>query len=144
MGGALVARMGRRGSLAVFGMLQAVAVLGYLLPAAGHVEASVLYPVVLGAAFASGMATAALYTNMMDRSDPDTAATDFTLQQSLCAIGPMIGATTSGVSAAYLGYSGHFLLCGIVTCAGALLVALRLSGRTAAPAIPVSAGEARG
>jgi len=132
-GGALVASLGRKTSLALFGLLQAASTCGYLLLAAGRVEPLVLYPVVSAAAFAGGMATAALYTNMMDRSDPDTAATDFSLQQSLCAVGPLLGSTLSGVSAARLGYGGHFVLCAAVASAGAALVAWRLTASTAAP-----------
>ena len=84
-------------------------------------------------AFAGGMATAALYTNMMDRCDPRTAATDFTLQQSLCAVGPLIGSSLSGFSAARFGYTAHFTLCAGVTLVSALVVARWLTARDAAP-----------
>ena len=100
--------------------------------------ALVLYPVTAMAAFTGGMSTAALYTSMMDRSDPKTAATDFTLQQSLCAVGPMIGAMVSGFSAAGLGYAAHFLLSAGVLLIGVALVAGRLTTRHAAPATPAA------
>ena len=69
------------------------------------------------------MATTALYTSMMDRSRSETAATDFTLQQSLAAIGPVIAASFSGFSAAALGYGGHFLVATGVQVAVVLIAA---------------------
>lgn len=140
LGGGLVQRLGRKRSLAFFGVLQATGICGYLLPAMGYVTPLALYPVVVLAAFAGGMATTALYTNMMDRSDPGTAATDFTLQQSLCAIGPLLGSTLSGFSAAGLGYAGHFSICAAISLTGAFVVALRLTARTAAPRV-VAVGD---
>ena len=126
-GGALIPRVGRKPSLVLFGSLQAVALCAYLVPAAGMVRPAAIYGVAMAVAFAGGMATAALYTNMMDRSDPRTGATDFTLQQSLCAFGPVLGASLSGLSAARLGYTMHFVLCASVSLVGVLIVARWLS-----------------
>ena len=80
-------------------------------------------------AFTGGMATAALYTHMMDRCRARDAGTDFTVQQCLCAIGPLIGSSASGFSAAAFGYAGHFLLCVGVSLFPAALVALWLEVR---------------
>jgi RhtX/FptX family siderophore transporter len=107
-GGWLTGVLGRRVSLSLFACLHAVALSGYLLPANGLVRIGWIYGLVLFVAVAGGLATAALYTCMMDRSDPTTAATDFTLQQSLCAVGPVIGAVLSGSLAAKFGYSTLF------------------------------------
>lgn len=120
-GGALVGRVGRRRSLVAFALLHAAALAGFALPAAGLDRAAVVVAVSMAAAFAGGMATAALYTCMMDRASAPTAGTDFTLQQSLAAIGPIGGAALSGMSAAALGYAPHFLLAG---CAALLAATL--------------------
>ena len=136
LGGLLVNALGRRTSLVLFGVLHALALIGYLLPATGHVQPVVLYGVVLAAAFTGGLATAAIYTSMMDRSDPATSATDFTLQQSLCALGPMVAAILSGVVAERFGYPALFAAC--------VLVALAAAGLAARRAIPTSALPAAG
>jgi len=140
-GGMLVHRVGRKRSLYLFGVLQAMAQCAYLLPAFGSVTTSVLYAVVATVAFAGGLATASLYTNMMDRSDQLSAATDFTLQQSLCAVGPLIGSTLSGFCAARLGYPTHFVLCALVSLSAAAVVGWRLSSRDAAPMLEASVAE---
>lgn len=139
-GGLVVRRLGRKPPLIGFALLQAAAIALFLLPASGHDGMAVVYAVATAVAFAGGMGTAALYTAMMDASHPATAATDFSLQQALCAFGPLLGAALSGLSAAAFGYRGHFLLtCLIALGAVALVAATRLP--TAAPAPAVSEAE---
>ncbi len=77
---------------------------------------------------------------MMDRSDPRTAATDFTLQQSICAFGPMLGAATSGFIASSLGYPLHFLLAASVNLIAIAIIFRWLTAQSAAPA-PLSLAE---
>jgi len=140
-GGILVHRVGRKRSLFLFGVLQAIALCAYLLPAFGFVAPQAIYAVAFTVAFAGGLATASLYTNMMDRSDRRSAATDFTLQQSLCAVGPLVGSTLSGFSAARLGYPAHFVLCALVALAAAVVVGWRLTARDAAPMLETAVAE---
>ncbi|MEL7059036.1 MAG: MFS transporter [Acidobacteriota bacterium] len=110
--GAAIHRLGRRTSLTLFGGVQSLAVLSYLVPAAGGPPSlGVVAAAVFVTALAGGLATTALYTAMMEGSRRETAATDFTLQQSLCAVGPVIGTALSGFSVVALGFSGHFMLC---------------------------------
>lgn len=127
--GALVHRLGRRRSLVGFVAVQGAATLSYALAVGGG-------PIVLGvAAFvvaaAGGLATTALYAGMMDASSERTGATDFTLQQSLAALGPLVGTALSGFSAARFGFAGHYLLCAALSFA---VVALLL--RAAPPRAP--------
>jgi PAT family beta-lactamase induction signal transducer AmpG len=110
LGGALLGTLGRRRAMLGFGWLAALALVGYQVPARELGGLAAVLAVVVGMAAAGGMATAALYTAMMDRCRPATAATDFTLQQSLAAIGPLVASGASGASAAALGYAGHFAL----------------------------------
>lgn len=110
VGGLLISRWGRRKSLLAFGGIQAMALALYILLAREVGGLSLIYGVVIASAAAGGMATAALYTRMMDVSRYDSAASDFTVQQSLAAIGPLIAAGLSGFSATAIGYSGHFML----------------------------------
>ncbi|MEM6278717.1 MAG: MFS transporter [Verrucomicrobiota bacterium] len=124
-GGTLVQKLGRKRSLVLFTLLLAFALLSYLAPAATGTWLSVVCAVSL-VSFAGGAATTALYTSMMDRCHPDSSASDFTLQQSLCAVGPLLAAGLSGVSAATLGYAGHFALAAGVTAIVAVFIATRL------------------
>jgi PAT family beta-lactamase induction signal transducer AmpG len=132
--GLLVNTLGRRTSLFVFALFHAVALVGYLMPAGGRTEPVVLYGVVLAAAFTGGLATTAIYTSMMDRSDPASSATDFTLQQSLCAFGPLVSSILSGVVAARFGYSVLFGACVAVAVLAAGLAARRTISSSALPA----------
>lgn len=121
VGGALVRILGRRPAVLTFAVVQAAAILAYLPPAGGSSALGTLAVALTLVAFAGGASTAALYTVMMDASRPETAGTDFTIQQSLCAVGPVIGTGLSGFSVATWGFGGHFLLCAGVTFAAFLI-----------------------
>jgi PAT family beta-lactamase induction signal transducer AmpG len=126
LGGLLVRRLGRRRALVSFAVLQGGGVALLALPAlagGGAAGASAVYGAAVACAFAGGMGTAALYTAMMDRSTGAAAATDFSVQQALAAVGPLLAASLSGWSAAALGYPLHFALCAGVALLSALLVA---------------------
>lgn len=129
LGGRLIGKLGRHRTLALTGILLAPALAAYLAPAQGFGGLTLVYVVVVASAFAAGASTAALYTAAMDAAAYDTAGTDFTIQQSLAAVGPMIAAGVSGASAAALGYSGHFALAAalqlLIVAAAALSPALR-------------------
>jgi MFS family permease len=113
-GGWAITRMDRhrrasRGSALIgFALIQAMAVALYLVPATGVADISLLYLVCAVEHFASGMATAALFTVMMDRSRPEAAATDYTVQASVIVIATGSAAAASGFSADMLGYPTHF------------------------------------
>ncbi len=136
VGGALVRPLGRRRSLVLFGLLQAAAVLGFAwLSWVGPNPARVA-AVAAAEHFASGMATAALFTAMMDFTRRDASATEYTVQASAVVIAQGIGAALSGVSAQALGYTGHFVaaagLC-LAAMGAVWLVLADLDGPTAAP-----------
>ncbi len=59
--------------------------------------------------FAGGMATAALFTCMMDWCRRECSATDYTIQASLVVISTGAASALSGFSAGLLGYKGHFI-----------------------------------
>lgn len=112
-GGALVNPLGRRRALLLFAALQAVSVAGYAALAAltlsgGAPGRGLLYAVCAAEHFASGMATAALFTLMMDWSRPGASATDYTVQASAVVVATGAAAAASGFSAQALGYAGHF------------------------------------
>jgi PAT family beta-lactamase induction signal transducer AmpG len=123
-GGAAVNRIGRRSALTTFGLLQAAAVAGYAYLAIGKPGQAALYAVCAAEHFAGGMATAALFTCMMDWCSSDASATDYTVQASTVVIATAGASAVAGFSAQALGYFGHFCLAtALALCA---LLAVRL------------------
>ena len=134
VGGALVNRLGRKRALLVFGLLQALTVAGYAWLALSTPELAVLYTLCAAEHLAGGMATAALFTCMMDWCSPRSSATDYTVQASAVVIATGTASALSGFSAQALGYFGHFSL-GAVLAGGAVLVVYR-----AFPTTPLELG----
>lgn len=110
IGGALVGPLGRQRALVLFGVIQALAVGLYALHARGVLPADTLALVIGAEHVASGMATATLFTCMMDWCDPRTSGTDYTVQASAVVIAQIGSSALSGYSAELLGYAGHFAL----------------------------------
>lgn len=136
-GGGLITRLGRRRALVAFAGFQAIAVFGYAYVAKDHPGSTVIYGLCAAEHFAGGMATAALFTCMMDWTEPDTVATDYTIQASVVVIATGVAASLSGFSAQRLGYGAHFLLASVFALLVPPLVCAlfpRLSGPSA-PAV---------
>ncbi len=112
----------RKIPLVAFLLAQSIALAGLVLPASGATSIPVVYGAALAVALTGGMATTALYTAMMDASETHFAATDYSLQQALCAAGPLVMASMSGFSASAFGYRGHFILASLLAAGVAVLV----------------------
>jgi predicted MFS family arabinose efflux permease len=128
VGGILVGRLGRLRSLVWFGFGQVITVAGYAYLAftePSRVELAVWLGVEY---FASGMATASLFTSMMDWSRPETAGTDYTVQASAVVIATGVATGISGFSAQALGYGPHFVIAAVL-CVIAVVVVARLYPR---------------
>ena len=117
VGGALVNRLGRRRALVTFGGLQALAVAGYASLALSSQQAFVTALVCGVEHFVSGMATAALFTCMMDWSSAETSGTDYTVQASAVVIATGAASALAGFSAARLGYAAHFWVAALLALA---------------------------
>jgi predicted MFS family arabinose efflux permease len=122
-GGALVQRLGRRTSLVLFGILQSVAIFALAL-AASRGQSLEIAAVCAFEHLTSGMATAALFTAMMDASRPERSATDYTLQACAVVVATGGAAALSGALAKQVGYPTHFAIAAVLSLGGAL-VALR-------------------
>jgi len=107
--GLLMTRLGRKRSLLLFGLLEVLGLLGYLIPAAGIAYRPMLYSIAIAIQFTSSMASTALFTLMMDRSQAATAGTDYTVQTSVAFMGSLGAAAFSGIIAEAIGYQGLFL-----------------------------------
>jgi MFS transporter, PAT family, beta-lactamase induction signal transducer AmpG len=123
VGGWAVPRLGRRRALLGFGVVQVIAVGGYLLPALGIGGYPGLLAVVVADTFFGSCATAALFTLMMDACRPQHAATDYTLQASVVVIAVGVTSSFSGYLAQHLGYAGHFALTAALSALALLAVA---------------------
>jgi RhtX/FptX family siderophore transporter len=143
VGGALVNRLGRKRSLLTFGVLQALTVAGYAGVARVEPTWSMLYAVCAAEHFAGGMATAALFTCMMDWSRPETSATDYTVQASAVVLATATASTLSGFSAQALGYFDHFVLATILAAATLLVVSRLFPGESLGSVEPPSASRRR-
>jgi MFS family permease len=133
LGGALVNPLGRRRALLVFGTLQAAAVLLYALATRGA-SVPVLALICGVEHLASGMATAALFTVMMETCRPEHAGADYTVQACLVVVASIAAAAVSGFSAQAFGYTWHFSLSATLCVAAVAWVALTFHPpRTLAP-----------
>lgn len=117
-GGALVNRLGRRTALVTFGVLQSAAVLAYVVVAAA--DGAGIGGVVLAEHFLSGMATAALFTAMMDACRPGVGATDYTLQACIVVVAQGVGQIVAGMVAGGQGYGVAAAVGGALSLVGAL------------------------
>lgn len=123
VGGLLVNRIGRHRALVLFGVLQALAVLGYstLTPSTPWQTLATLISL---EHFAGGLATATLFTCIMDWCRPGHAATDATVQASTVVIATLIASAVSGFSAERLGHRAHFVFAAVLATGAVLAVAL--------------------
>ena len=115
-GGWATGRLGRRTALVTFGAVQSVGILLCVVPAVAGVGAGLCYVL---EHLLSGMATAALFTAMMDRCRPGLEATDYTLQASIVVLATGLAGGASGLLADAVGYGWHFALCALAALLGA-------------------------
>jgi MFS family permease len=132
--GLWIAKLGRRRALLVFGALQSLAIGSFALAALAP-STPIFYAVTVAEHLTSSMATAALFTAMMDFSRTEMAGTDYTVQASIVVISTGVAAALSGLSAQALGYAGHF---GVA--AGISLVALVIVSRVEWPRVETPPG----
>ncbi len=143
LGGWLADRLTHRTALAGCGLAQSLGLASWVLAAQPQVPVASLGAFVALEHLTSGMATAALFTAMMDRTDRQSAASHYTLQASLVVVGSGLAAALSGWSARHLGYAGHFGLCALLGLAG-VATALRVLGSGVAHRAGEAAAEGGG
>jgi len=128
LGGGLVRRLGYRRALLGFGALQSAAVFLYAMAARGGIAVPGLAVICGVEHLTSGMATAALFTAMMESCRKDHAATDYTVQASVVVVASGLAAALSGFSAKHLGYAGHFTLAGVLAAFAVVFIAAVFRG----------------
>jgi MFS family permease len=113
--------VGRKRALIMFGLLQAASVGGYAYAAAIAPSLHLLYVLCALEHLVSGMATAALFTCMMDWCSRESSATDYTVQASSVVVATGLASMLSGFSAQSLGYFAHFALATALAAAGVVV-----------------------
>ncbi|VEP17334.1 membrane hypothetical protein [Hyella patelloides LEGE 07179] len=102
--GILITPLGRKRSLIIFGIFLALAIALFLIPAVGISSFALICLICIVVQMAIGMTHTAQFTVMMDKSQLNTAGTDYTLQVSIKAFGSLIASSLSGVIAEAIGY----------------------------------------
>lgn len=108
--GWLMTQWGRQRSLVGFGIVANLAVLLYMLPAIGIANLPLLYSICILVSGLQSMVYTALLTAIMDRSNPETAGTDYTTQISAAFLGVVITTVSGGFVAQTIGYAGAIAL----------------------------------
>lgn len=126
LGGWLAGRFPRATALMLFLALETCAMLGYTLVSEGEIVT--VWLAVIAEHVAGGMATAALFTVMMDRCREHSEGADYAFQSCVVIITGMVAGALSGYSATHLGYVGHFSVAALL-CAAAIVLVVMASRR---------------
>lgn len=132
IGGWFAFRVSRRSVLLVTGLGQAATFILYIVAALGIGGTPLLWTATILEGVIGTMATVALFTLMMDASDPDHAGTDYTLFASVFVLVNSIGTFCSAVIADASGYAPAFTIGTVLAAAGCLAVVFVLD-RKAVP-----------
>lgn len=123
LAGFLIAPLGRKRSLVIFGLLQSVAIAVYLLPGMGITNLPWLYLACITVQLFLAMAYTAEFTVMMDKSALNTAGTDYTLQTSVLTLSSILAGTLGGLIAEAIGYASLFGVAMVIGLASVVYIA---------------------
>lgn len=107
-GGGLAFRLGRRRALLGCGIAQALSLLLYAAAAAMPADRLLVWTACITEHLFGGMATVALFTLMMDASDPDHAGTDYTLLACAVVVAQGLAAFVAAAFGDAFGYLWAF------------------------------------
>lgn len=108
LGGWLTFRAGRRKALLISGLAQAAGFGLLVWAAAGPFDIRLLWAATVIEGVLGTMASVALFTLMMDASDPQHAGTDYTLLASVAVVVGSLGGLIGGVLGDAFGYAVTF------------------------------------
>ena len=126
LGGWLAWRFGRRPALVGCGVLQTLSLLLYVACALQPDSRELIYAASTAEHLLGGMATVALFTLMMDASDPAHAGTDYTLLACAIVFGGGLAGLFAGLLGDAIGYAGTFGLSFLLSGAGCLALVLAI------------------
>jgi len=122
LGGILMLRLGQYRALWLFGVLQAIGLIGFVILARlGHSLPGLALAITSENLF-SGMATTAYVAFMASLTNKKFTATQYALLSSLMGIPRVVMTTPTGYLAQWLGWEGFFLFCMASTVPGLWLL----------------------
>jgi MFS family permease len=133
IGGWFAFTAGRRTALLASGLAQAACFVLYIVAAMSPGNVPLLWTATVLEGVIGTMATVALFTLMMDASDPDHAGTDYTLLASCVVLVQSLGAFAGGFVADMIGYAATFII-GTLAAVTGCLVLIRSLDRRPTPA----------
>jgi len=128
-GGWYAYRVGRRSALLAGGLLQTASLLCYVAAALGHGGLAMFWVGTIAEHLFGGMATVALFTLMMDASDPGHAGTDYSLLACAIVIAMGLANFTGATIADAVGYGPTFIAGFLVSLVGCLVLVRSLDAR---------------
>jgi MFS family permease len=129
LGGWYAFRAGRRRALLVCGLLQSASLLFYVAAAFGIGGIAMLWAGNVAEHLLGGMATVALFTLMMDASDPEHAGTDYTLLACAIVFAMGLANFTGATIADAYGYAPAFIAGFLLSVAGCLVLVRGIDAR---------------
>ncbi|WDZ96312.1 AmpG family muropeptide MFS transporter [Herbaspirillum sp. WKF16] len=122
LGGIWMVRLGINRGLWVFGVLQAIPILGFAWLAHVGTSLPVLAAVIGVEAFGVGLGTTAFVAYIMRETDPRYTATQFALFTSLMAVPRTFVNSSVGYIVAETGWLNFFLICFVLALPGMLML----------------------
>jgi MFS transporter, PAT family, beta-lactamase induction signal transducer AmpG len=122
IGGIWLVKLGINRGLWVFGVIQAVVILGFAWLAEVGPSRLVLGVVIGSEAFGVGLGTAAFTAFIARTTDPRYTATQFALFTSLASVPRTFANASTGYIVDQIGWFGFFLLCAVLAIPGLLLL----------------------
>jgi MFS transporter, PAT family, beta-lactamase induction signal transducer AmpG len=113
--GFLIKLWGRKPSLIIFGILQALAIAMLIFPALGFHNLPIIYTITISLQMSFSMAVTSLYTIMMDKTNTETAGAEYSFQISILYFGGIFLGVFSGLIAEKISYGGLFAVASIIT-----------------------------
>ena len=113
--GWFTSRVDRKRAAQLSMLLTALAVAGMFLPANHHTDGLIIYGIIFFLHGSYGFSCTVLYTLIMDKCDPATAGTDFSLQMALTGAGMLLAVNLALNAVERIGYSGVLFACLIIT-----------------------------
>lgn len=129
LGGWFAFRVGRRFALLATGLGQALTFIPYWVASLGIGGVELLWAATVIEGVVSTMATVALFTLMMDASDPEHAGTDYTLLASVYVLVGSAGQFAAALIADAAGYPTMFAIGIALTIIGTLALVFALDRR---------------
>jgi MFS family permease len=123
----LILRLGRKNSLIGFGVLQVLQITGYLILALTPFSMSYFTVMTVFLGFTQGFPAVLIYAILQDKSSPELAGTDFSMQVTVYTVGLMVGGIASGFLAQAAGYATLFALALLLQIATLMAIARYLS-----------------